>query len=59
MGYQMGICLNKLKAVIVFTPRRVSQVFEVSGDRNQICLDLQVHLSVQVGLHYLMQTHTL
>lgn len=55
----MGICLNKLKAVIVFTPRRVSQVFEVSGDRNQICLDLQVHLSVQVGLHYLMQTHTL
>ena len=42
----------------VFTPRWVSQVFEVGGDRNQIRLNLQVHLSVQVGLDYLMKTHT-
>lgn len=43
---------------IVYTPWRVSQVFEVSGDRNQICLDLQIHLSIQVGLDYLIPTQT-
>lgn len=40
-----------------FTPGRVPQVFEVSGDRNQISLNLQVHLSVQVGLDHLTHTH--
>ena len=40
------------------TPGRVPQRREVSGDRNQICLDLQVHLPSQVGLYYLSHTHT-
>lgn len=43
----------------VFTPRRVSQVSEVSRHGNQIGLNLQVHLAVQVGFDYLTHTHTL
>lgn len=42
----------------VFTPRRVSQVSEVSRHGNQIGLNLQVHLAVQVGFDYLTRTHT-
>lgn len=42
----------------VFTPRRVSQVSEVSRHGNQIGLNLQVHLAVQVGFDYLTRTRT-
>lgn len=41
---------------VSFTPGRISQLFEVRGDRNQIRLDLQVHLSVLVCLHDLAHT---
>lgn len=33
-------------------PWRIPQLLKVSGDRHQVGLDLQVHLSVQVGLHH-------
>lgn len=49
-----------LVAAADLTPRRVSQVFEVCGDGNQVGLDLQVHLPILVGLHHLTpHTHTL
>lgn len=48
-----------LVAAADLTPRRVSQVFEVRGDGNQVGLYLQVHLPILVGLHHLTpHTHT-
>jgi len=33
------------------TPGRVAQIFEVRCDRDQVCLYLQVHLTIHVSFY--------
>ena len=37
--------------ILQHTPGRVAQVSEVGCDRDQVCLYLQVHLSIHVGFY--------
>lgn len=56
--FKRSSCVSSVvMRVCRLTPGRVAQLFEVCRDRNQVCLNLQIHFTVQIGLHHLKHKH--